>query len=77
MQNITKVYHVTHSIGFRSGATSKVASVFSLISSTVTPGACSVRVRVPFSRSTWKTHCAQHKLVTALPLGWRKNSQDQ
>lgn len=80
MQNITKrslVPHTAHSIGFRSCATSNVASVFSLISSTVTPGACSVRVRVPFLRSTWKTHCAQNKSAIALSLRGRKNSRDR
>lgn len=37
-------------------ATANVASVFSLISSTLTPGAVSVSVRVPLTLSTWKTH---------------------
>lgn len=45
-----------YSIVTISSATAKVASVLLFTSSTVTPGASSVSVKVPFSRSTWKTH---------------------
>src|ERR1700742_4237887 len=41
----------THSIETTSSATANCASVLARISSTETPGASSVRVKVPFSRS--------------------------
>ncbi len=45
-----------YSIGFKSSATLKGASVLLLISSTVTPSAISMRVR-PLAKSTSKTPC--------------------
>lgn len=49
-------HSTAYSIVTISSATAKVASVLLFTSSTVTPGASSVSVKVPFSRSTWKTH---------------------
>lgn len=52
---ITREQAITHcSIGFRFSATLNGASVFALISSTVTPSACSISVR-PLAKSTSKT----------------------
>lgn len=45
-----------YSISWRSSATLNLAAVFSATCSTVTPGATSVKVRPPLTRSTWKTH---------------------
>jgi len=47
---------VFYSIISSLSATENVASVFAFTSSTVRPGAISVRVSVPRFRSTWKTH---------------------
>lgn len=55
------LFYIAHqqlySISFKCSATLNLAAVFSLISSTVTPGASSVNSMPPLTLSTWKTHC--------------------
>jgi hypothetical protein len=50
------IYTASYSIETNFFATAKLASVLDLTSSTVTPGAISVSVKPPFSRSTSNTH---------------------